>query len=122
MSSTRRPEVPLQVITPADSRASVRRARRHLENAVRELASQAELESWVTLGYPSWSAMVAAEYGPLVAMVPSPRKVATLKPADVANEGDPHRPCGECGRGMSGRADRRFCSSACRQKAYRAKS
>lgn len=58
-----RPEVPLQVITAADVRASVRRARKSLEAAAEEIIWQIEREAWRTLGYPSWSAMREAEYG-----------------------------------------------------------
>jgi hypothetical protein len=32
------------------------------------------------------------------------------------------RPCDGCGETMTGRTDRRFCSSACRQRAYRSRN
>lgn len=68
---TERPQVPLQVITPADVRASVRRAKASLEKAAEEIVWQIEREAWVTLGYSSWTAMREAEYGDAAFMVPS---------------------------------------------------
>lgn len=71
MSVTARPEVPLQVITPADVRASIARARRSLERAAEEIVWQIEMEAWRTLGYSSWGAMREAEYGGAAFMVPN---------------------------------------------------
>lgn len=71
MSVTARPEVPLQVITPADVRASIARARRSLERAAEEIVWQIEMEAWRTLGYSSWGAMREAEYGGAAFMVPA---------------------------------------------------
>lgn len=67
----RRPEVPLQVITPAEVRASISRARRSLEKAADEIVWQIEMEGWRTLGYSSWTAMREAEYGGAAVMLPS---------------------------------------------------
>lgn len=71
MSIATRAEVPLQVITPADVRASIARARRSLERAAEEIVWQIEMEAWRTLGYSSWGAMREAEYGGAAFMVPS---------------------------------------------------
>lgn len=71
---TERPQVPLQVITPADVRASVRRAKASLEKAAEEIVWQIEREAWVTLGYSSWTAMREAEYGEAAFMVPSKQR------------------------------------------------
>lgn len=46
-----RPEVPLQVITSSDVRASIRRAKKSLEDAAKEIVWQIEMEAWRTLGY-----------------------------------------------------------------------
>lgn len=81
-----RPEVPLQVITPADVMASVRRAKKSLEAAAKEIVWQIEMEAWRTLGYSSWSAMREAEYGGAAFMVPSksrPEIVARIKAIEV---------------------------------------
>lgn len=81
-----RPEVPLQVITPADVRASVRRAKKSLEAAAAEIVWQIEREAWRTLGYPSWGAMREAEYGGAAFMVPSksrPEIVARIRAAGL---------------------------------------
>lgn len=69
-----RPELPLQVITPADVRASIRRAKASLEKAADEIVWQIEREAWVTLGYSSWTAMREAEYGGAAFMVPSKQR------------------------------------------------
>ena len=77
-----RPEVPLQVITPDDVRASIARARRSLERAAEEIVWQIEMEAWRTLGYSSWGAMREAEYGGAAFMVPSksrPEIVARMR-------------------------------------------
>lgn len=77
-----RPEVPIQVITPADVRASIRRARKSLEDAAAEIVWQIEMEAWRTLGYSSWRAMREAEYGGAAFMVPSksrPEIVARIR-------------------------------------------
>jgi hypothetical protein len=68
---TTRPDVPLRIITPADVRASIARARRGLERAAEEIVWQIEMEAWRTLGYSSWGAMREAEYGGSAFMVPS---------------------------------------------------
>lgn len=84
--SIARPEVPLQVITPADVRASVKRARKGLEAAAEEIVWQVEMEAWRTLGYSSWTAMREAEYGGAAFMVPSksrPEIVARIKETEV---------------------------------------
>lgn len=70
LDSMRRPEIPLQVIHPDDTRASIQRARQNLHAAADEIAWQVEREGWVTLGHRSWGAMVAAEYGDAAFMVP----------------------------------------------------
>lgn len=83
---TFRPEVPLRIITPADVRASVGRAKRSLERAAEEIIWQIEMEAWRTLGYPSWGAMREAEYGGAAFMVPSrsrPEIVARIKAIEV---------------------------------------
>lgn len=120
---TPRPEVPLQVITPTVARASVARARRNLERAARELAWQVERESWRTLGYPSWAAFREAEYDAAAFMVPSKShsgwQVVNATPEPDADKIAATRSCEGCGEAMTGRADRRYCSSACRQRAYR---
>ena len=77
-----RPEVPVRVITQADVRASIRRARKSLEDAAAEIVWQIEMEAWRTLGYSSWTAMREAEYGGAAFMVPSksrPEIVARLR-------------------------------------------
>ena len=82
-----RPEIPLQVITPADVRASIRRARASLEKAAGEIVWQIEMEAWRTLGYSSWTAMREAEYGGAAFMVPSknrPELVARICEAGLS--------------------------------------
>lgn len=77
-----RPEVPLQVITSSDVRASIRRAKKGLESAAKEIVWQIEMEAWRTLGYSSWGAMREAEYGGAAFMVPSksrPELVARIR-------------------------------------------
>lgn len=86
MSIDARPDVPLQVITPADVHASIRRARRSLEKAAEEIVWQIEMEAWRTLGYSSWGAMREAEYGGAAFMVPSksrPEIVRRIKEIEV---------------------------------------
>lgn len=81
-----RPEVPIQVITPNDVRASIRRARKSLEDAASEIVWQIEMEAWRTLGYSSWTAMREAEYGGAAFMVPSksrPEIVARIREAGL---------------------------------------
>lgn len=90
------PEVPLQVITPADVHASIGRARRSLEKAAEEIVWQIEMEAWRTLGYSSWKAMREAEYGGAAFMVPSksrPEIVARIKEIEVGRtaRGGPKR-------------------------------
>lgn len=85
MTATR-PEVPIQVITPNDVRASIRRARKSLEDAASEIVWQIEMEAWRTLGYSSWTAMREAEYGGAAFMVPSksrPEIVARIREAGL---------------------------------------
>ena len=87
MSIATRTEVPLQVITPADVRASIARARRSLERAAEEIVWQIEMEAWRTLGYSSWGAMREAEYGGAAFMVPSknrPELVARIEAAGLS--------------------------------------
>lgn len=77
-----RPEVPVRVITQADVRASIRRAKKSLVDAANEVVWQIEMEAWRTLGYPSWTAMREAEYGGVAFMVPSkdrPELVARIR-------------------------------------------
>lgn len=84
---TSRPEVPLRVITPADVRASISRARRSLEKAAEEIVWQIEMEAWRTLGYSSWGAMREAEYGGAAFMVPSknrPELIARIHEAGLS--------------------------------------
>lgn len=79
-------EAPFQVITPADVRASIARARRSLERAAEEIVWQIEVEAWVTLGYSSWGAMREAEYGGAAFMVPGksrPEIVRRIKEIEV---------------------------------------
>lgn len=83
-----RPEVPIQVITPNDVRASIRRARKSLEDAASEIVWQIEMEAWRTLGYSSWTAMREAEYGGAAFMVPSksrPEIVARIREKGLTN-------------------------------------
>lgn len=47
-------------------------------------------------------------------------RVATLRQAQKAVQPAVTHKCDGCGSEMQGRADRKFCSAACRQKAYRA--
>lgn len=80
--ATTRPEVPLQVITSDDVRASIARAKRGLERAAEEIVWQIEREAWRTLGYSSWGAMREAEYGGAAFMVPAksrPEIVARIR-------------------------------------------
>lgn len=75
-------EIPLQVITQADVRDSVKRAKKGLETAAAEIIWQIEREAWVTLGYSSWDAMREAEYGGAAFMVPRknrPELVARMR-------------------------------------------
>lgn len=81
-----RPHIPISLITEADVRASIKRARRGLEKAADEIVWQIEMEGWKTLGYTSWSAMREAEYGGAAFMVPSksrPEFVARIKQIEV---------------------------------------
>jgi hypothetical protein len=85
---TVRPEIPFQVITPDDVRASVRRAKKSLEKAAEEVVWQVEHEAWVTLGYSSWNAMREAEYGEAAFMVPRkdrPELVGRMRAAGLPN-------------------------------------
>lgn len=78
--------MPLQVITPDHVRASIRRARKSLEDAASEIVWQIEMEAWRTLGYSSWTAMREAEYGGAAFMVPSksrPEIVARIREAGL---------------------------------------
>lgn len=89
MTVATRPEVPLQVITPDDVRASIRRARQSLERAATEIVWQIEMEGWRTLGYSSWTAMREAEYGGAAFMVPSksrPELVARIRAAGITQQ------------------------------------
>lgn len=82
-----RPSLPIRLITPADVRASISRARRSLERAAEEIVWQIEMEAWRTLGYPSWSAMREAEYGGAAFMVPAknrPELVARIHEAGLS--------------------------------------
>ena len=82
MTIATRPEVPLQVITQADVRASIKRARKSLEKAAEEIVWQVEREAWITLGYPAWTAMREGEYGGVAFIVPSknrPELVARMR-------------------------------------------
>lgn len=84
-----RPEIPLQVITPADVRASIRRATRSLEKAAEEIVWQVEMEAWRTLGYSSWNAMREAEYGDAAFMVPKkdrPELVGRMRRAGLTQK------------------------------------
>lgn len=83
------PTAPLQVITPADVRASIARARRSLERAAEEIVWQIEVEAWRTLGYSSWGAMREAEYGGAAFMVPSknrPELEARMRAKGLTNK------------------------------------
>lgn len=83
------PEVPLQIITPELVRASIKRARKSLEDAAKEIIWQIEREAWVTLGYSSWSAMREHEYGGAAFMVPSksrPEIVARIRAAGLTQK------------------------------------
>lgn len=90
---TTTPQVPIRLITPADVRASIKRAKASLEKAAEEIVWQIEMESWRTLGYSSWNAMREAEYGDAAFMVPrkdrpeleARMKRAGLKNADIAS-------------------------------------
>lgn len=89
MSIAARPEIPLQVITPADVRASIARARRSLERAAEEIVWQIEMEAWRTLGYSSWGAMREAEYGGAAFMVPNknrPELEARMRAKGLTNK------------------------------------
>ncbi|TDT30885.1 hypothetical protein [Naumannella halotolerans] len=89
MTVATRPEIPLQVITPADVRASIRRARQGLERAAEEIVWQIEMEAWRTLGYSSWGAMREAEYGGAAFMVPSKSRrelVARIRAAGITQQ------------------------------------
>lgn len=80
MSAT--PTVPLRLITVADVRASIKRAKASLEKAAEEIVWQIEMEGWRTLGYSSWDAMREAEYGEAAFMVPRkqrPELVARMR-------------------------------------------
>lgn len=86
---TLRPEVPLRLITPADVRASIRRATRSLEKAAEEIVWQVEMEAWRTLGYSSWNAMREAEYGDAAFMVPKkdrPELVGRMRRAGLTQQ------------------------------------
>lgn len=141
-----KPHVPLQVITQADAQASARRAAANLDAAAAELAWQVERESWVTLGYRSWSAMRDAEYAGTSVMVPNKSHpvIVGREPEDLdrrierlrviegqaraerlrleALQAGGDRSCPTCGAAIVGRSDRKFCRTACRVKDHRAKS
>jgi len=91
-----RPEIPIQIITTADVRASIGRAKRSLEKAADEVIWQIEMEAWKTLGYPSWAAMLKAEYGGAACMLPTgsrPQVAVRLKEITVGTtaRGGPKR-------------------------------
>lgn len=82
-------EVPLEVITPGDVRASICRARKSLEKAAEEIVWQVEREAWRTLGYTSWDAMREAEYGDAAFMVPRkqrPELVSRMRGAGLTQQ------------------------------------
>lgn len=84
-----RPEVPLRLITQADVRASIRRAKSNLEKAAEEIVWQIEMEAWRTLGYRSWDAMREAEYGDAAFMVPRrqrPELVGRMRAAGLTQK------------------------------------
>lgn len=96
MTVATRPEIPLQVITPDDVRASIQRAKSSLERAAAEVIWQVERQAWRTLGYSSWGAMLKAEYGGVAVMLPSsvrPEVVAQMKAIEVGKtvRGGPKR-------------------------------
>ena len=77
----------MEMVTKSLARASVRRARKSLEDAAAEVVWQIEREVWVVLGYRSWTAMREAEYGGAAFMVPSknrPELVARIEAAGVS--------------------------------------
>ena len=89
ITEQRRPEIPLQIITPNDVRASISRARRSLEKAAVEIVWQIEMEGWRTLGYSSWGAMREAEYGGAAFMVPNknrPELVSRIRAAGLTQQ------------------------------------
>ena len=80
------PEVPLQIITPELVRKSIKRARKSLEDAAKEIIWQIEREAWVTLGYSSWGAMREHEYGGAAFVVPGknrPEIVERIKAIEI---------------------------------------
>lgn len=84
-----RPDVPLRIITQADVRASIRRAKSSLEKAAHEIVWQVEMEAWRTLGYRSWDAMREAEYGDAAFMVPRrqrPELVSRMRAAGLTQQ------------------------------------
>lgn len=86
---TGRPEIPLQVITANDVRASIRRAKASLEKAAAEIVWQIEREAWRTLGYSSWNAMRETEYGDAAFMVPRkdrPELVGRMRAAGLTQQ------------------------------------
>lgn len=87
--TTASPEVPFRVITQADVRASIRRAKNSLEKAAEEIIWQIEMEAWRTLGYSTWDAMRDAEYGDAAFMVPRrqrPELVARMRAAGLTQQ------------------------------------
>ncbi len=120
--------VPLTIITPNDVRASIGRAKRDLEKAAVEIVWQLEMEGWRTLGYKTWSAMREAEYGGAAFMVPGKQGYAMLRLAAARRSLPKVRrqdsvTCKMCGEAFAPvRSSAVYCSSACRQRAYRQRS
>lgn len=86
---TTQAEIPLRLITQADVRASIRRAKKNLKKAADEIVWQIEMEAWRTLGYRSWDAMREAEYGEAAFMVPRrqrPELVGRMRAAGLTNQ------------------------------------
>lgn len=78
--------VAVRGMTEVEARASVDRARTHLQAAADEVLAQVEGRAWEALGYPDWDTMRAAEYrGPAV-IVPTaerPGLVGRLRDAGL---------------------------------------
>lgn len=79
----------MELVTQSAALASVRRARKSLEDAAAEIVWQIEREVWVVLGYKSWDEMREAEYGGAAFMVPRkdrPELVQRMRAAGLTQQ------------------------------------
>lgn len=65
--------------------------------------------------------MVVVEPWHLAQLAEAEASIRQLRHKAAAHRDGSVRPCGQCGKPVIGRADRKWCSDGCRQAAHRAK-